>query len=82
MLFIIKNLYYKIYMQEYYEKNRELIIDRNLNYYYTNKNKIRQKQNNYYKYIYYPMKRFSRKSRKLRPSNTNVTINKNVTVVL
>jgi hypothetical protein len=82
MSFIIKNLYYKVYMNEYYEKNRELIIDRNLNYYHTNKKKIRPKQNFYYKNIYYPTKRFHLKHRTVRPKKVNVIIEKNVTVIL
>ena len=82
MSFIINNLYYKIYMNSYYEENRELIIDRNLNYYYTNRSKIRQKQNKYYQNIYYPIKRFDRKARIRRPQHSKLTIAKNVTVVL
>ena len=82
MSFVIKNLYYKIYMNEYYEKNRELIIDRNLNYYHTNKKKIRPKQNFYYKNIYYPIKRFKLKHRRVRPQKVKVHIEKNVTVIL
>jgi len=51
MLFIIKNLYYKLYMKEYYEKNRDIIIEYNLNYYYTHREKVKERQNNYFKKI-------------------------------
>ena len=56
MYFLISNIYYKEYMSEYYKKNKEIITQRNLNYYYNNKEKIREIQNKYFKYIYYPYK--------------------------
>ena len=40
-------------MQDYYIKNRDYIIDYNLQRYYDNRAKIREKQNYYYKHIYY-----------------------------
>ena len=43
-------------MKEYYEKNRDIIIEYNLNYYYTHKEKVRERQNNYFKKVYYPNK--------------------------
>jgi len=69
-------------MNKYYEENRELIIDRNLNYYHANKTKIRPKQNFYYKNIYYPIKRFKLKHRRVRPQKVKVRIEKHVTVIL
>ena len=56
MSFLISNIYYKQYMSEYYQKNRELIIEYNINYYYTHLKKVREKQNFYFKNIYYPNK--------------------------
>ena len=52
MYFLISNIYYKEYMSEYYKKNKEIITQRNLNYYYNNKQKIREKQNIYFKKYY------------------------------
>ena len=78
MNFIINNLYYKIYMSEYYKKNREIIIQRNMNYYFSHKEKVRQKQNKYFKTVYYPFKRFNVKHR-LQPDR-EVKIETNVTV--
>ena len=78
MSFIIKNMYYRIYMSEYYKKNKEIITQRNLNYYYNNKDKVREKQNKYFKYIYYPYKRFNIKHRV--PPIREVKIETNVTV--
>ena len=67
-------------MSEYYKKNKEIIIERNLNYYYNNKEKIREKQNKYFKYIYYPYKRFNVKHR--APPEREVKIETNVTLSL
>jgi len=53
MRFIINKLYYKIYMSEYYQKNREDRIEYQLSYYYKNRNKIRLKQNIYFKKYYH-----------------------------
>ena len=78
MNFIINNLYYKIYMSDYYKKNREIIIQRNMNYYFSHKEKVRQKQNKYFKTVYYPYKRFNIKHR-LQPDR-EVKIETNVTV--
>jgi hypothetical protein len=78
MNFIINNLYYKIYMSDYYKKNREIIIQRNMNYYFSHKEKVRQKQNKYFKTVYYPFKRFNVKHRV--PPNREVKIETNVTV--
>ena len=78
MLFVIKNLYYKVYMQQYYQKNRDIIIEYNLNYYYTHKEKVRERQNKYFKNVYYPNKIKDTKI-KIRPIR-EVIINKNVTI--
>jgi len=78
MNFIINNLYYKIYMSEYYKKNREIIIQRNMNYYFSHKEKVRQKQNKYFKTVYYPFKRFNVKHRV--PLDREVIIEQNVRV--
>jgi len=69
-------------MNQYYEKNRERIIDHSINYYKENRRDVRAKQNFYYKNIYYPLKRFDRKPRIMRPSTSTVEIKKNVTVTL
>jgi len=61
--FIISNMYYKDYMSEYYKKNlefykdyyennRERLIDQSLKYYRDHKLEIRKKQNAYYKQYY------------------------------
>jgi hypothetical protein len=65
-------------MSEYYKKNREIIIQRNMNYYFSHKEKVRQKQNKYFKTVYYPFKRFNVKHR-LQPDR-EVKIETNVTV--
>ena len=52
MNYVINKLYYKIYMSEYYQKNREDRIEYQLSYYYKNRNKIRLKQNVYFKKYY------------------------------
>ena len=78
MLFIIKKLYYKVYMNEYYKKNRDIIIEYSLNYYYTHKEKVRERQNNYFKKIYYPNK-IKNKPIKHKPI-IEVIITQNVTV--
>ena len=65
-------------MSEYYKKNREIIIQRNMNYYFSHKEKVRQKQNKYFKTVYYPYKRFNIKHR-LQPDR-EVKIETNVTV--
>ena len=78
MNFIIKNLYYKIYMSNYYQNHREQKIEYQLSYYYKNKQLIRDKQNNYYKTVYYPFKRFNVKHRV--PPNREVKIETNVTL--
>ena len=51
--FIIKQKYYKDYYMTYYLEHRDQIIDYNLQRYYTNRQKIRESQNYYYKHIYY-----------------------------
>ena len=65
-------------MSDYYKKNREIIIQRNMNYYFSHKEKVRQKQNKYFKTVYYPFKRFNVKHRV--PPNREVKIETNVTV--
>jgi hypothetical protein len=65
-------------MSDYYKKNREIIIQRNMNYYFSHKEKVRQKQNKYFKTVYYPYKRFNIKHR-LQPDR-EVKIETNVTV--
>ena len=66
-------------MSEYYEKNRDMIIEYNLNYYYTHKAKVRERQNYYFKNIYYQKKNPNRKNKK--PINLReVIIEQNVTV--
>jgi hypothetical protein len=65
-------------MSDYYKKNREIIIQRNMNYYFSHKEKVRQKQNKYFKTVYYPFKRFNVKHR-LQPDR-EVKIETNVTV--
>ena len=77
MSFIIKKLYYKLYMSEYYQKNRELIIEYNITYYYTHKKKVRERQKFYFKNIYYPNK--IKPKKKIRPIR-QVVIEQNVTV--
>ena len=78
MRFIINKIYFREYMSEYYKKNREIIIQRNMNYYFSHKEKVRQKQNKYFKTVYYPFKRFNVKHRV--PPNREVKIETNVTV--
>jgi len=65
-------------MKEYYEKNRDIIIEYNLNYYYTHKEKVRERQNNYFKKIYYQNK-IKNKPIKIKPMR-EVIISQNVTV--
>jgi hypothetical protein len=65
-------------MKEYYEKNRDIIIEYNLNYYYTHKEKVRERQNNYFEKIYYPNKIIN-KIKKVKPMR-EVIISQNVTV--
>ena len=80
MRFVISNLYYKTYMNQYYEKNRGKIIEHSINYYKENRRDIRLKQNFYFKNIYYPSKRLERKPRKPREPDRIVEIKQNVTV--
>ena len=69
-------------MQDYYFKNRDYIIDYNLQRYYDNRAKIREKQNFYFKHIYYPKRHMMRSkprcnyTRRLNP----LKIEKNVVV--
>ena len=65
-------------MKEYYEKNRDIIIEYSLIYYYTHKEKVRERQNNYLKKIYYPNK-IKNKPKKTKPIR-EVIITQNVTV--
>ena len=51
---VISNLYYRLYMSEYYLKNKERIVKQATNYYNDNKLKVRVKQNDYYRNVYYP----------------------------
>ena len=53
-------------MNEYYKKYRDKIIEYSLNYCYTHKEKVRERQNNYFKKIYYPNKI------KNKPKQTNL----------
>ena len=81
MSYIIKNLYYKLYMSEYYQKNREQKIEYQLNYYYNNQKKIRKKQNEYFKNTYYPyMKRLIYTEPKKIKAPIGLIIERNVTV--
>jgi len=64
-------------MSQYYEKNRDIIIEYNLNYYYTHKEKVRERQNNYFKKVYYPNK--IKPKQKVKPIR-EVLITQNVTV--
>lgn len=69
-----------IIMSEYYQNNREQKIEYQLNYYYTNKKKIRMKQNDYYRNVYYPSKKlvFFKKIQKIEGGliiKQNVTVN-------
>ena len=80
--FTIKNKYYKYYYMTYYLEHRDYIIDYNLQRYYDNRAKIREKQNFYFKHIYYPKRHMMRSkprcnyTRRLNP----LRIEKNVIV--
>jgi len=78
--FTIKNKYYKYYYMTYYLEHRDYIIDYNLQRYYDNRAKIREKQNYYYKHIYYPKRHMMQHKPRPKMLLNPLKIEKNVTV--
>ena len=74
MNYVINKLYYKIYMSEYYQNHKKDRIEYQLSYYYKNRNKIRLKQNAYFK-KYYRQIIVPSKILCLNPPNVNTTPN-------